>query len=107
MAIETPLRPPLAALSATGRSVYAINPLAVARYRERVDRISRPSPSRSAPASVDCRRDRRPRCRRVRRRAGRSRRIVGDTFLGDQLTAAVDDCDVVVAQSMPQNIVAY
>ena len=35
MAIETPRGLLVAALSATGRSVYAINPLAVARYRER------------------------------------------------------------------------
>jgi transposase len=35
VAIETPRGLPVAALRATGRSVYAINPLAVARYRER------------------------------------------------------------------------
>ena len=35
MAIETPRGLLVAALRATGRSVYAINPLAVARYRER------------------------------------------------------------------------
>lgn len=35
VAIETPRRLPVAALRATGRPIYAINPMAVARYRER------------------------------------------------------------------------
>jgi transposase len=64
VAIETPRRLLVAALRATGRPVYAINPLAAARYRERHAMSGRKSdhadalllahcgPGRSAPADL-------------------------------------------------------
>ena len=88
--------------------------LPVTGHRQRVDRIHRPSRRaqrrhQQPPRRLDCHRNGVlavvAEFGEELDELGEASRIVGDTFLGDQLTAAVDDCDIVVAQSMPQNIV--
>ena len=81
--------------------------LPVTGHRQRVDRIHRPS---RRPQRRDQQPPRRLDCHRNGVLAvvaefgeqldelGEARRIVGDTFLGDQLTAAVDDCDIVTSR---------
>lgn len=67
VAIETPRGLLVAALRATDRPVYPINPLAVARYRERTSMSGKKSDHLDAMALANIHRPTRPRVPRRRR----------------------------------------